>query len=65
MNPLEDIEARCPWCDAPILVRIDVSAGSQCYIEDCQVCCAPILVRIELDPERPDGLDLILRRDGD
>ena len=32
----------CPYCGEPINVLIDTSAGSQHYIEDCQVCCRPI-----------------------
>ena len=64
MNPLEDRDARCPWCDAPIEMRIDVSAGSQSYIEDCQVCCAPIVVHVAMDPDVDDDLTLRLERDG-
>ncbi len=65
MTPLEDRNAHCPWCDAPIELRIDVSAGPQTYIEDCQVCCAPIVVQVEIDDELDDGLILTLQREGD
>lgn len=41
------IDSTCPYCAEPILLRIDVSAGSQSYVEDCQVCCQPMLVAIE------------------
>ena len=29
--------------------RVDLSAGSVSYIEDCQVCCQPLLVHLECD----------------
>lgn len=32
----------CPYCGEVIPVRLDLSAGSQSYVEDCQVCCQPI-----------------------
>ena len=32
----------CPYCGESIELTIDVSGGSQHYIEDCQVCCRPI-----------------------
>ena len=34
----------CPYCGEPNLLAIDVSAGAQRYIEDCQVCCRPMTV---------------------
>jgi hypothetical protein len=63
MNPLEDYSGHCPWCDAPMTLTIDVSAGSQSYVEDCPICCAPILVRVELD--RGGTLSVALAREGD
>jgi transcription elongation factor Elf1 len=32
----------CPFCAEPITIVVDFSAGSQTYIEDCQVCCQPM-----------------------
>ncbi len=32
----------CPYCFETIEVLLDLSAGDQAYIEDCQVCCRPI-----------------------
>ena len=41
----------CPFCGEQISVLIDTSAGTQQYIEDCQVCCQPIefSVLVEMD----------------
>jgi transcription elongation factor Elf1 len=32
----------CPHCEERISMLLDLSAGSQCYVEDCEVCCNPI-----------------------
>ena len=32
----------CPYCGEAFETRVDVSAGSASYIEDCQICCQPI-----------------------
>nr|WP_298250940.1 CPXCG motif-containing cysteine-rich protein [uncultured Halomonas sp.] len=54
---------RCPYCDAPFDLLLDVSQGSQLTWEDCHVCCAPIQVRIEADPGDPEALSVSLGRD--
>jgi hypothetical protein len=41
----------CPYCGEIILVRVDLSAGAQSYIEDCQVCCQPIELSVSVDAE--------------
>ena len=40
------VELACPYCNEAILVRLDLSAGSQSYVEDCQVCCQPIQISV-------------------
>jgi len=32
-------------------VVIDMSAGSQSYIEDCQICCQPMQIEFEVDED--------------
>jgi hypothetical protein len=34
----------CPYCWQKISFIIETTAGSQKYIEDCEVCCQPIEV---------------------
>lgn len=34
----------CPFCGENISVLLDLSEGSQSYIEDCQVCCRPMQI---------------------
>jgi Cysteine-rich CPXCG len=38
----------CPYCGEEIPVRLDLSAGSQSYVEDCQVCCQPIQMVLQV-----------------
>ncbi len=56
------VDIKCPYCDELITTRIDLSAGPQRYIEDCQVCCQPITLSVavtdagdllEVTPEPP------------
>lgn len=41
----------CPYCYSSMSTEIDVSGGSQGYIEDCQVCCAPMELYVHVDDE--------------
>ena len=43
---LEEREICCPFCAETITILVDASAGSQDYIEDCQVCCRPMQVEV-------------------
>jgi len=42
-------EVDCPYCGERFATAIDLSAGSQSYIEDCQICCQPIEMRLVVD----------------
>ena len=46
---LEFVDVYCPACGEPLQLAIDMSAGAQAYVEDCQVCCRPMLVRVAVD----------------
>jgi len=39
----------CPHCSERICVVLDLSAGDQRYIEDCEVCCNPIEIRVQVE----------------
>jgi len=43
------MEVDCPYCGERFATAIDLSAGSQSYIEDCQICCQPIEMRLLVD----------------
>lgn len=45
---LEFVDVHCPACGEPLELAIDPSAGSQAYVEDCEVCCRPMLVRVAI-----------------
>ncbi|WP_455221465.1 CPXCG motif-containing cysteine-rich protein [Kaarinaea lacus] len=38
----------CPYCGESFSTTIDMSAGSQRYIEDCYVCCRPIQFQVNV-----------------
>ena len=42
------VDIHCPYCGEPIEILVDESAGSQRYIEDCQVCCRPIDIAVAI-----------------
>jgi transcription elongation factor Elf1 len=45
MDPqLQDRKIGCPYCGETVEIVLDLSAGSQSYVEDCQVCCQPMQV---------------------
>ncbi|MCI0505096.1 MAG: CPXCG motif-containing cysteine-rich protein [Gammaproteobacteria bacterium] len=46
---LESCRVSCPYCGESFEATLDLSAGSQHYIEDCYICCRPILFFIEVD----------------
>lgn len=47
---------RCPFCDEAMTILVDTSAGSQSYVEDCQICCQPM--QISFDAEEDIVLEL-------
>ena len=47
MNNQQSVQ--CPYCGEAFETEIDVSGGSQEYIEDCYVCCRPIVFQVEID----------------
>lgn len=48
---LDPRDVACPYCGEAITLLLDASAGSQGYVEDCQVCCRPITVLLEVDAD--------------
>ncbi len=48
---LIDKHIRCPYCGETFEADIDLSAGTQEYIEDCYVCCQPISFRMLIDAD--------------
>jgi hypothetical protein len=45
---LEPVVLHCPYCGEAFETTVDLSAGSQSYVEDCAVCCQPIDVRLQV-----------------
>jgi transcription elongation factor Elf1 len=53
---LTEHDVTCPFCGETITLLVDASAGTQEYIEDCQVCCRPMQVSIAADDGEVDEL---------
>lgn len=57
-DPLQVQTIDCPFCGESIEIVLDLSAGGQDYIEDCQVCCQPIQIRFEVAGDMLAGIDI-------
>ena len=45
-----DAEVTCPFCGEPTGIVVDEEAGTQSFIQDCDVCCHPSGVRFHDRP---------------
>jgi Cysteine-rich CPXCG len=45
---IETVVIHCPYCGEGYETTVDLSAGSQKYIEDCAVCCRPIEIALSV-----------------
>ncbi len=52
----------CPYCGETFTTMVDYSAGSQSYVEDCEVCCRPIEFAARVDA-RGEPLGVTVDRD--
>jgi hypothetical protein len=59
---LEFVTIHCPYCGEGFETSVDLSGGSQSYIEDCAVCCRPIEIVLRVDDEG-ELLDISTRTD--
>ena len=46
---VEERPVDCPFCGEPITILVDVSGGTQSYVEDCEVCCRPMNIAVEAE----------------
>ena len=51
MNSIVERRIDCPFCAASITILLDLSAGGQDYIEDCEVCCRPLQIAYSVDDD--------------
>jgi hypothetical protein len=61
---IESVTIHCPYCGEGFETTVDLSAGSQSYIEDCAVCCRPIEIVLRVDDEG-ELLEISTRTDRD
>lgn len=61
---LETVAIHCPYCGESFETAVDLSAGSQRYVEDCAVCCRPIEITVQVgDDGELLGIDAATDRD--
>jgi hypothetical protein len=58
------IVIHCPYCGESYETAVDLSAGSQSYVEDCAVCCRPIEIALRVGDDG-ELLDVSTRTDRD
>lgn len=61
---IEPIVIHCPYCGESFESTVDLSAGSQRYVEDCAVCCRPIEIMLRVDAQG-ELLDVVAHTDRD
>ena len=54
----------CPYCGEEFVALIDLSSGSNSYIEDYEICCRPIKFQLEC-AETGEISNITLWRDDD
>lgn len=54
--PVIEKKIHCPFCAEAMTIVIDLSAGGQSYVEDCEICCRPM--QITFDSEEGELLNL-------
>ncbi|HET7778889.1 MAG TPA: CPXCG motif-containing cysteine-rich protein [Rudaea sp.] len=60
----DPITIHCPYCGESYETVVDLSAGSQHYVEDCAVCCRPIEIALNVGDDG-ELIDLSTRTDSD
>ncbi|HEX3125184.1 MAG TPA: CPXCG motif-containing cysteine-rich protein [Rhodanobacteraceae bacterium] len=58
------VTIQCPYCGENYETVVDLSAGSQHYVEDCAVCCRPIEIALRVGDDG-ELIDVSTRTDND
>ncbi len=54
----EEYRFTCPHCWETIEMMLDLSAGAQRYVQDCEVCCNPLEISYEVRDGKSLGVDV-------
>ena len=54
----EEQQFTCPHCWQTVGIVLDLSAGGQVFIQDCEVCCNPLEIRYEVQDGAIYGLEV-------
>lgn len=61
---IDTVTIDCPYCGERYATQVDLSGGSQSYVEDCAICCRPIEIAVRVD-EQGELLGVDVRTDRD
>jgi hypothetical protein len=61
---IEAVVIHCPYCGESFETTVDLSAGSQQYVEDCAICCRPIEIALRVG-EDGELIEVATRTDRD
>ena len=61
---IESVVISCPYCGESFETVVDLSAGSQRYIEGCAVCCRPIEIALRVG-DNGELVEVSTHSDGD
>jgi hypothetical protein len=50
-NAIVTKSLQCPYCGEVFDTIVDLSGGTQCYIEDCYACCQPVELSVTVNDE--------------
>lgn len=56
--PIVEKKIHCPFCAESMTIVIDLSAGGQSYVEDCEICCRPMQITFESEEGELLNLDV-------
>lgn len=54
----EDVTVTCPHCWQEFSMRLDLSAGGQSFVYDCEICCNPLEVDYAVARGEITGLEI-------
>lgn len=55
----DESEIYCPYCGEINYIDADnVGAGTQIFIQDCEVCCRPIEIKISIDRDGNSNVEV-------
>ena len=56
---MQDVQhVTCPHCWQTMEIQLDLSAGGQRYVHDCEICCNPLEISFDVQNGAVTNLDV-------